>query len=124
MFKDKLVRLQAAFIKEITISDDIKETTSAEEKVRIYNAIGEYYISFLFYRIGTKKILECLDKRDFSSLSDDELLSVRDVSEFLARAKGLAEGNVISLKIEGDVYARSLATAVLIYRELRERGLI
>ena len=105
------------------MSDNIK--TATEEKIRVYEIIGRSYMSFLVYKIGKEKMDQCFNKKSFSFLSNEDLLSVKEVSEFIARTNIRAQDSLLYLLMEEDNNsAHSLITAYMLYEELGDRGLL
>ena len=100
------------------MSDNIKEITD------ICKSVSACYMLLLTQEIGYAKVLKCLDEKDFGSLSDDELLSVKDVSEFIMRTIMREVDSFNSLTEKCDEWAHALAIAVVICKELNKRGLL
>jgi hypothetical protein len=100
------------------MSDDIKETTD------ICKAVSAGYMVLLAKKISYAKIIKCLEQSSFGSLSDDELLSVKDVSEFLARAFIAVSDSLNSLTKKDNEWAHGLTVAIVICLELKKRDLI
>ena len=99
------------------MSDNIKEITD------ICKSVSAGYMIFLSKEISHAKVIKCLEQKSFASLSDDELLSIKDVSEFLARAFIEAQDSLNSLVGKDIDWAHGLPIAVVISLEIDKRGL-
>ena len=98
--------------------------TTEEEKTEVYETIAKHYIKYLLSKIGAAKMARCLNEKGFSSLTNDDLLSVKEVSEFLSNASIKTQDALESLMAKDILSAHVLVSAYILCKELKKRGLL